>query len=146
MGVIIASIHYFVTLRLDSRYFLIQGTFPSWPSSVKSSKMDSTDPSKLFSVKGMVVCITGGGTGIGLMMTKAFANNGAAKVYIVGRRREKLQEAAKVSSHGNIIPVVGDVTSKESLCEVAEQIKKEVGYVNLLIWWVCLESHSDTSH
>jgi len=96
--------------------------------------MDSTDPSKLFSVKGMVVCITGGGTGIGLMMTKAFANNGAAKVYIVGRRREKLDEAAKVSPHGNIIPVVGDVTSKESLCEIAEQIKKEVGYVNLLIW------------
>jgi len=70
------------------------------------------------------------------MMTKAFANNGAAKVYIVGRRREKLEEAAKTSSHGNIIPIVGDVTSKESLCEVAEQIKKDVGYVNLLIWYV----------
>ena len=96
--------------------------------------MDSTDPKKLFSVEGMVVCITGGGTGIGLMMTKAFANNGAAKVYIVGRRKEKLEEAAKVSPHGNIIPLVGDVTSKESLCEIAETIKQDIGYLNLLIW------------
>ncbi|KAK3715830.1 hypothetical protein LTR37_006813 [Vermiconidia calcicola] len=86
--------------------------------------------SSLFSVEGMVVVITGGGTGIGLMMTKAFASNGAAKIYIVGRRKEKLDEAAKLSS--NIVPLVGDITSKESLCEIADYIKKDTGYVNLL--------------
>ncbi|QIX01545.1 hypothetical protein AMS68_007062 [Peltaster fructicola] len=86
---------------------------------------------KLFSVEGMVVVITGGATGIGLMMTKAFAFNGAAKVYIVGRRKEKLDEAAKLSP--NIVPVVGDVTSKQSLIDLAAQVKKEVGYVNMLI-------------
>jgi len=32
--------------------------------------------------------------GIGLMMAKALASNGAAKVYIVGRREEKLKQAA----------------------------------------------------
>ena len=58
-------------------------------------------------------------------------NNGA-KVYIVGRRKEKLDEAA--SLHKNITPIVGDVTSKDSLVQVAEQIQKELGYVNLLIW------------
>ncbi|KAK5169672.1 uncharacterized protein LTR77_005650 [Saxophila tyrrhenica] len=89
-----------------------------------------TSPTNLFSVKGMVVCITGGGTGIGRMMTEAFAANGAAKVYVVGRRKEKLDETAKLSP--NIVPLVGDVTSKESLCEVAEQIKQETGFVNLL--------------
>jgi len=66
------------------------------------------------------------------MITKAFALNGAHKVYIVGRRKEKLDEAAKVSPHGNIIPVVGDVTSKESLVAIADQIKQETGYINLL--------------
>lgn len=65
------------------------------------------------------------------MMTKAFAKNGAAKVYIVGRRKEKLDEAAQISS--NIVPIVGDVTSKESLLAIAEQVKKETGFVNLLI-------------
>ena len=64
------------------------------------------------------------------MMTKAFARNGAAKVYIVGRRKEKLDEAAKLFP--NVVPVVGDVTSKESLCQVAEQIKQETGFINLL--------------
>lgn len=66
-------------------------------------------------------------------MTKAFANNGAAKVYIVGRRKEKLEAAAREASpHGNVIPIVGDVTSKESLAKVADQVKREAGFVNLL--------------
>lgn len=69
-------------------------------------------------------------SGIGSMMTKAFAKNGAAKVYIIGRRKEKLDETAKTSS--NTIPIVGDVTSKESLCQIADQIQKETGYVNLV--------------
>jgi NAD(P)-dependent dehydrogenase (short-subunit alcohol dehydrogenase family) len=65
------------------------------------------------------------------MMTKAFALNGAHKVYIIGRRKEKLEETAKLSP-SNIVPIVGDVTSKESLISVAAQIKQETGYVNLV--------------
>ena len=65
-------------------------------------------------------------------MTKAFALNGAAKVYIVGRRKEKLDEAAQLSPD-NIIPIVGDVTSKQSLIDIAAQVKQDAGYVNLLI-------------
>ena len=64
------------------------------------------------------------------MMTKAFANHKAAKVYIVGRRKEKLDEAANISP--NIVPIVCDVTSKVSLCQIAEQIKRETGFINLL--------------
>jgi len=93
--------------------------------------MVDTNSAQLFSVEGMVVVITGGGTGIGLLMTKAFALNGAKKVYIVGRRKEKLEEAAKLSP-SNIVPLVGDVTSKESLISIAKTIKQEVGYVNLV--------------
>ena len=65
-------------------------------------------------------------------MTKAFAANGAAKVYIAGRRKEKLDEIAKLAPE-IIIPVVADVTSKTSLCALADTIKQETGYVNLLI-------------
>lgn len=64
------------------------------------------------------------------MMTKAFANSKAAKIYIIGRRKEKLDEAAKLSP--NIIPLVGDVTSKESLSQLASQVKQETGFINLL--------------
>jgi len=65
------------------------------------------------------------------MITKALALNGAHKVYIVGRRKEKLDEAAKISP--NIVGIVGDVTSKESLQAIAAQVRSEVGYVNLLV-------------
>ena len=78
-----------------------------------------------------VAVVTGGNSGIGRAIAKRFVAEGA-HVYIVGRRKEKLEEAAKQSPHGNIIPVVGDVTSKESLAAIAEQVKKEVGYVNFL--------------
>lgn len=64
------------------------------------------------------------------MMTKAFVQNGAAKVYIIGRRKEKLDEAARLAP-GVIVPVVGDVTSKESLCQIADRIKQETGFINL---------------
>ena len=95
--------------------------------------MSSLEAANLFNVKGLVAVITGGGTGIGLIMTKALALNGAHKVYIIGRRKEVLEAAAKESPHGNIIPLVGDVTSKETLQSIASHIEKEVGYINVLI-------------
>ena len=66
------------------------------------------------------------------MMTKTLAANGAKKIYVVGRRKEKLDEA--VSLHPDIIvPLVADVTSKSDLAKLAETVKKESGFVNLLI-------------
>jgi len=94
--------------------------------------MSSLEISNLFGVNGIVAVITGGGTGIGLMMAKALASNGASKVYIVGRREDKLNDAA--SSYPNIIiPLKGDITSKEDLKRIANHVKEETGYVNLLI-------------
>ncbi|KAF2434350.1 NAD(P)-binding protein [Tothia fuscella] len=93
-----------------------------------SIKIDS-----LFNVNGLVALITGGGTGLGLMMPKSLALNGAHKVYIVGRRLDKLESAAKESPSGNIIPIVGDVTDKASIEAAAERVRNETGYLNLLV-------------
>ncbi|KAI1373514.1 NAD(P)-binding protein [Hypoxylon crocopeplum] len=87
----------------------------------------------LFGVKGMVAVVTGGGTGIGLMITKALAANGASKVYILGRRLQVLQQAAAQAGPSNVIPLTCDVTSKESLQLAVSQIEQETGYVNLLV-------------
>jgi NAD(P)-dependent dehydrogenase (short-subunit alcohol dehydrogenase family) len=67
------------------------------------------------------------------MMAKALALNGAHKVYIFGRRLDKLEAAAKESPTGNIIPIQGDVTSKESLEAAADLVRKDTGYLNLII-------------
>ena len=95
--------------------------------------MSSLSAETLFAVKGLVAVITGGSSGLGVMMAKALALNGAHKVFIIGRRTEKLEATAKESPHGNIIPMTGDVTSKDDLKRIATQIEKEVGYINVLI-------------
>ncbi|KAI0113027.1 NAD(P)-binding protein [Daldinia grandis] len=87
----------------------------------------------LFNARGIVAVVTGGGTGIGLMITKALATNGASKVYIIGRRLQVLQQAAEQIGTGNVIPVTCDVTSKESLQSAATQIQQDAGFINLLV-------------
>ncbi|KAH8835973.1 hypothetical protein DL96DRAFT_1576248 [Flagelloscypha sp. PMI_526] len=90
----------------------------------------SEDP---FDVKGLVVVITGGGTGLGLLMARALEHRGAI-VYITGRRFDVLQSAAKENSRfQNLIPVQCDVTSRDSLTSLVEVVKSRHGYVDLLI-------------
>lgn len=48
----------------------------------------------LFAVKDYTCVVTGGGTGIGLMIAQGLARNGAT-VYITGRRKEALDKAVK---------------------------------------------------
>jgi NAD(P)-dependent dehydrogenase (short-subunit alcohol dehydrogenase family) len=67
------------------------------------------------------------------MITKALALHGAAKVYICGRREEILLDARQHSPHDNIIPIVADVSSKEAIEALAERIRQETGFLNLLI-------------
>ncbi|GAB1316981.1 Short-chain dehydrogenase/reductase sat3 [Madurella fahalii] len=90
------------------------------------------DAANLFRVDGMVAVITGGGTGIGLIMARALATNGAKKVYILGRRQEVLVNAAN-EFPSVLVPVQCDVTSKESLQAAVDKVTAEVGYINLLV-------------
>ncbi|KZT37285.1 NAD(P)-binding protein [Sistotremastrum suecicum HHB10207 ss-3] len=98
-----------------------------------ATSTSSFNPNSLFNVKGLVAVVTGGGTGIGLMLTRALESNGAT-VYIVGRRLEVLEKAAKENTTvGNIIPLQGDITSKTDLLRIVSTIKSQTGYINLLV-------------
>jgi THO complex subunit 3 len=52
------------------------------------------NPTPLFDARGLVVVITGGGTGIGRAMAAALFHAGAARVYLLGRRADVLAAAA----------------------------------------------------
>ncbi|KAF2033225.1 NAD(P)-binding protein [Setomelanomma holmii] len=89
------------------------------------------DTSNLFRVDGMVAVVTGGATGIGLMISRALLSGGASKVYILGRRSSALSAAA--SQNPGLTPIQCDITSKASLQAAVDQITQDVGYVNLLV-------------
>ncbi|POS78135.1 short chain dehydrogenase [Diaporthe helianthi] len=102
------------------------------------------NPTELFSVNGMVALITGGGTGVGLMMAKALANAGAAKVYIAGRRLEVLESGPSagltqslavktINKPDVVVPLTCDVTSQDSLNSLVSEVEKRSGYLNLLV-------------
>ncbi|KAK1496155.1 short-chain dehydrogenase/reductase [Colletotrichum costaricense] len=86
----------------------------------------------LFGVKGLIAVVTGGGTGIGLMIAQGLEANGAI-VYIIGRRKEALEQAAKTAKNGNIRTIQGDITSKSDLERAVAEIKEAHGYVNVVI-------------
>jgi NAD(P)-dependent dehydrogenase (short-subunit alcohol dehydrogenase family) len=72
--------------------------------------------------------------GIGLMMAKALAANGAARVYILGRRKDVLESATRECGFTDIIiPIVADVTSKDSLAAAVQQISSQTGFINVLV-------------
>jgi len=88
----------------------------------------------LFNIKGWVAVVTGGGTGLGLMTANTLAANGV-KVYITGRRLEKIKDAEKHDSNsgGSITAIQMDVTSKDSIKEFVKTISEKEKCVNLLV-------------
>ncbi|EME81341.1 uncharacterized protein MYCFIDRAFT_52041 [Pseudocercospora fijiensis CIRAD86] len=101
------------------------------------------DPKSLNDVSGMVAVVTGGGTGLGLIIAKTLEHNGA-KVYITGRRKEKLDEAAKQAAHGNIIPIQGSTSDHDDLQRAVDLITRETGHIDLLICNAGQTSFDDT--
>jgi len=97
-----------------------------------TSSLPDVSASRLFNVQGMVALITGGGSGLGLYAARALDANGAKAVYIVGRREEVLRQAAASARNGSVKVIVGDVTDRASLQDIAAQIKAEEGFLNLV--------------
>ena len=77
-----------------------------------------------------VVVITGGSDGIGLATAKAFAKEGA-KVYVTGRRKERLDEAVAEIGAG-AVGVQGDVGNLADLDRLFSRIEREHGRVDVV--------------
>ena len=91
--------------------------------------------SKLFDVSHVTALVTGGGTGIGLMITQALVANGA-KVYITSRREEVLKKTEELynTGPGKIIPLVADISDKNEVKKLYDDLcQKEPKGIQLLV-------------
>ncbi|KAK5047446.1 hypothetical protein LTR84_006542 [Exophiala bonariae] len=98
---------------------------------------DDLKISKLFDVSHITAVVTGGGTGIGLMIAQALKTNGA-KVYITGRRQEALDKVVEQygndTGSGKIIALPGDGSKKEECVRLAKEVaSKESNGIHLLV-------------
>jgi len=96
---------------------------------------DELKGSKLFDVSHVTALVTGGGTGIGLMITQALVANGA-KVYITSRREEVLKKTDELYNEGpgQIIPLQGDVSEKDDVKRLYDELRqKEPKGIQLLV-------------
>ncbi|AUY26327.1 SDR family NAD(P)-dependent oxidoreductase [Mixta calida] len=79
-----------------------------------------------------VVVVTGAGSGIGAASAQRFAEEGA-NVVLVGRTREKLNSTFARLKAGDHLVVVADVSQKEEVEALAEQVLQHYGRADVLI-------------
>ncbi len=86
---------------------------------------------EVFSLKDKLALITGGGTGIGFGISRAFVNAGA-RVVITGRRQHVLEEA--VASLGdNSRYIVNDIVETVNLPTLVTEIEEHIGPLDILV-------------
>lgn len=78
-----------------------------------------------------LILITGGGTGLGLAMAKAFLSVGA-RVIITGRRADVLRKAAK-DLGGNIITESFDITRFKAIPNWINYLEQKYGAIDVLV-------------
>jgi len=89
----------------------------------------------LFDVKGTTVLITGGGKGIGRMISEGFVRNGA-RVYITSRDEPALSTACKELNSfgpGSAQYIVADLYKAEDCKKLAEELGKKEKVLNVLV-------------
>ncbi|KXJ85730.1 putative short-chain dehydrogenase [Microdochium bolleyi] len=115
---------------------------PFWPSVTKLWHMEpypSISPTRPeLSAAGKTVVVTGGATGIGLSITRAFAAAGCTRIAILARREEKLL-AAKAQIEKDfpgvqVLALVTDIASEKqvdaSFAKIAEVFNDDRSNVN----------------
>lgn len=86
------------------------------------------------SLGGRVVLITGGSRGLGLLLAKKFAGEGA-KVVITARDENELAKAKEALSYyaGNILAIPADVTDRIQAGRIVEETVRRFGRVDILV-------------
>ena len=98
--------------------------------------MLSNDLQKLFSLRGKTALVTGGGTGLGRIMTETMANAGS-KVLICSRKLANVKQAAdEINDTLNeeaVLPFEGDISSEDGIAEIVQEVRSRTKDLNILI-------------
>ncbi|CAF0743407.1 unnamed protein product [Didymodactylos carnosus] len=81
---------------------------------------------------GKIALITGGSDGIGFATAQEFLTEGAAHVFITGRRQDALNEAVKKLGSKKVTGIQGDTSNMADLDKLCDVIKKEKGHLDIL--------------
>lgn len=89
----------------------------------------------LFDISGKKVLVTGGASGIGLMMTETLVDAGCT-VYIASRKESALKSVAdhfNQTGPGTVIPIVADIATKEGTELLAKTLSEKLDHLDVLI-------------
>ena len=81
-------------------------------------------------IRGKVVIVTGASSGIGLATSRLLSESGA-KVALVARSKDKLQEIAKGLPHSVAVPT--DMTHANEIAKMVDTVKNHFGRIDVLI-------------
>jgi len=88
---------------------------------------------ELFAIRGKVALVTGGTSGIGLMIARGLVRRGV-KTYIVGRDLARTQAlAAQLSSEGTCIGLAADLADAQGPQQLADDLAHHEPRLNILI-------------
>ncbi|KIX99448.1 uncharacterized protein Z520_05024 [Fonsecaea multimorphosa CBS 102226] len=99
--------------------------------------MSSLSVADLFGVKGRVALVSGGCSGLGLMIAKGLVSNGA-KVYVTALPTDDIEavvaELNKIGtpSGGQAVGFASDLSSKEGIAAVARELEKHETHLDIL--------------
>jgi len=87
----------------------------------------------LFDIDGKIALVTGGSSGIGLMIARAYVEAGA-KVYISSRKGDVCEKvAAELSEVGTCIPLPADLSTEAEAVRLAGEIAERESGLHILV-------------
>ncbi|MFT4749555.1 MAG: NAD(P)-dependent dehydrogenase (short-subunit alcohol dehydrogenase family) [Pseudohongiellaceae bacterium] len=117
--------------------------------SLDTSSSNSFKIADLFSIEGKTALVTGGSSGLGLIMAKGLLDNGA-RVIIASRSTDKCNEAvSELKAFGDVAAVAADVTNAEQRLELVKFVTDRFGSLSILLnnaganWGSKLEDYPD---
>jgi len=104
---------------------------------------------RLFAVDGKVALVSGGSSGLGLIMAETLLKSGA-RVYISSRSEDRCRDAAQhLSQFGECHAIAADVTLAEHRASLVQRIRADEGGLSILVnnagtnWAAPIEQYTD---